>query len=84
MIELATIRVGSGHYYEAVGCNEIEEFVEDEKIRGILSDRCRTRKGSTEVLKIIITRNKDGDIVKIWTLEAYYGPFGVMFFIDNP
>jgi len=83
MIELATLRVTNG-YYEVATCSEINEVIEDEKLKKILMDHCETRGRSIEVLKIIIMRNKDGDVVKIWTLEAYYGPFGVMIFVDNP
>jgi hypothetical protein len=83
VIELGTIKVVNG-YYEAIDCDKIEEYVEDEKIKKILLDRCKTRGRSIEILKIILLRNKDGDITKIWTIEMFYGPFGVMLFADNP
>jgi hypothetical protein len=83
MIELATVKATEG-YYEVATCSEVNEVVEDEKLRKILMDHCKTRKGSIEVLKFIIVKNKEGDVMKVWALEVYYGPFGVMIFLDNP
>jgi hypothetical protein len=86
MIELGTITVARGQYYEVASCDEkeIDEVVEDERLRKIVKDHCRTRGKSVEVLKFIILKDRDGNIVRIWSIELYYGAFGVSIFVDNP
>jgi hypothetical protein len=84
VIELTTIRVTEGSYYEVADCSNVGDVIEDEKYKKIVMDHCRVRGRSIEVLKVIVIRDEYGNITKIWTIELFYGPFGVMIFLDNP
>jgi hypothetical protein len=85
MIPAAEIRVTEG-YYEDMRCEDLKnpEIEIDEGTRKILEGHCRTRGKEIEVLKIIVVKDREGNVKRVWTIEAYYGPFGVLVFIDNP
>jgi hypothetical protein len=85
VIPVAEIRITEG-YYEEVTCdeNKINEYIEEESFRKRLKDHCKTRGRDIEVLKFIVQKDKNGNIVRVWSIEAYYGPFGVLIFLDNP
>jgi hypothetical protein len=84
MIPLGELRITQG-YYEVITCGEIEEYVEDEKTRQTLRDYCKAReRRDIEILRFVIVKDGDGNILRVWSIEMYYGPFGLLIFADNP
>jgi len=83
MIPVAEIRVTEG-YYEITTCKELDKDLDDERLKDRLKEYCHVRGRDINVLLLVIIRDEDGNVKKVWSIETYYGPSGVLVYLDNP
>jgi hypothetical protein len=81
---LTIIRVGRGRYYEVITCKDKMNGLE-EKLKKMLEEYCKAKASKgIDVLSIFIIRDRDGSVVKIWSLEVHHSLYGPAIYINDP
>jgi hypothetical protein len=82
---IATIKIGRGRRYEIVSCRDNKVNGLEERLRKMLEEHCRARavKG-INVLSFFVVRDRDGAVVKVWSLEVHDSLYGPVVYLDHP
>jgi hypothetical protein len=82
-VMLATVRVGRGRYYEVITCKDKMNGLE-EKLKKMLEEYCRARAGlGVDVLAFFVVKDRDGSVVKVWSLEVHHSLYGPVVYLNS-
>jgi hypothetical protein len=81
---LAAARVGRGRCCEVIACKGKMGGLE-EKLKKMLEECCRARAGKgADVISFSMIRDRDGSVVKVWSLEVHHSLHGPVIYLDSP